>query len=490
MISIKGRPNMKNEYISKPESSWAKHKKVLLLLLIASCIISCLAFTNAAAASTEANANGDKPNGADLSKITDVFAPLVGISGSPLVALSFLSGAGSLLNSGKINFDRIPFAETLANLPIAHTGVFICMLLFALAKVILSTSSLSKVFSDATLGRLESIIGTACTVGGPLLMASTTSVIAAEVATLSIGGGATPVVLPMALSAAPTATVQVMEFSGAGMEGFLLTSAISFLASALAYIVYVVMKTAVKAVDVLAFLFSPRPGMTALFNTAKTIIVSAYTWIALTNPRVASIVGLIFLAIATLVFRKARRLELYYRRLYVVPFSRALFRRKAAIPLMPKRLPYGASKNFHSVDICVEGFFANKASRLYKRERCYFIRSEGKNHIFKKRLFGKTIKIEITGDVYIEKSYVIKKRKKGLALLKIFTDEALDKKSRRIYFFMRRDHQSNIAELIDRAGLIDYSLILDERERLKAEERALKAQQLKGAVKNKLLRRN
>jgi len=119
----------------------------------------------------------------------------------------------------------------------------------------------------------------------------------------------------------------------------------------------------------------------------------------------------------------------------------------------------------------------NKMTGLYKRERCYFIKSGEKNYIFKKRLFGKIIKIELSGEVYIEKLF---------RFVRVFTDEALHPNQRKTDIVMRREHSKNISTLITQAGLIDYNLLLEERRRKKAEEIALKAQQMKAQAAEKI----
>lgn len=121
----------------------------------------------------------------------------------------------------------------------------------------------------------------------------------------------------------------------------------------------------------------------------------------------------------------------------------------------------------------------NKAFGLYKRELCYFIRSGDANYIYKKRLFGKTIKIAVPDEAYIEKPFIFR-------FLRIFSDEALRANQRRVNLVVRREHGKDITEIIAKAGLIDYNALLEERRRKKAEELALKAQQMKEQAAEKL----
>jgi len=421
-----------------------EHKYVIVLLFIFSFFSTSFSGYNNASSSVFTNE--------EISNLGGAFAPLMGLSSSPFIALTILSGAGSLLNSGAINSVDIPYSEMLTQLPISTTGVFTFFLVITLAKFLLSLLGPTKILSDATLGKLENCVGIIASVGGTYILSSVTTVYAAETAGLGLGSNS--------------------------LESYIITHVISFFLSVLAYVVYIVMKTMILAIDILAFLFSPIPGSNAVFTITKHTIIGFYTWYTLVNPIAASIVGLVCLIIAFFVFRAARRLELYYRKIYLIPFFNALFRRDFTVPLVPKKLPYGVAKEFlNNIDICIEGFFMNKVSKFYKRELCYFVRSEGKNYLFKKRFLGKIIKIDITGDVYIEKCF---------RFIRIFTDEGLVMKSRNVCLVLRREHSKNKIELLEKAGLIDYNSILEERKRKKAAEIEEKARLMKEKAAEKI----
>jgi hypothetical protein len=136
-----------------------------------------------------------------------------------------------------------------------------------------------------------------------------------------------------------------------------------------------------------------------------------------------------------------------------------------------------AKEFLNNIDICIECFFMNRVSEFYKRELCYFIRSEDKNYLFKKRLLGKTIKIEISGDVYVEKCF---------RFIRIFTDEGLDMNSRNVCLVLRGEHSKNKIELSEKAELIDYNFLLEERRRKKAAENAEKTQLMKEKAAEKI----
>ena len=447
-----------------------------MLLLVFSCIATYLAYDQVAARGLAETTNAipsEVFSEDDVSMLSGAFAPLVGVGGSPFIVLTILSGAGSLLNSGRINPDSIPMANTLMQLPISHSSVFIALLIFTILKFILSMLSASKVFCDATVSKLENLTGTVCAVGGAFTVVLVTTEYASDIAMASMGSGFLGAGAGVGFGAGNSAGI------GVGLGAYILTNIVAFLLSTLTYFIYVVIKTMSVALDVLAFVFSPIPGATGLFNIVKHLFLGSFTWVALTYPTVSAVVAVILIIIACIVFRAAKRLELYYRRVYLVPFFNAIFRRGYKVPLLPKKLPRGVASEFINMELCIECFFMNRTTALYKRERCYFIRSEASNYIYKKRLLGKTIKIELFGDVFIEKPFIFR-------FLRIFSDESLPASRRRVNLVVRREHGQDILELIEKTGLIDYNAILEERRRKKAEERTLVAQRMKNQTSNSL----
>jgi len=119
----------------------------------------------------------------------------------------------------------------------------------------------------------------------------------------------------------------------------------------------------------------------------------------------------------------------------------------------------------------------NKTTALKKREHCYLIRSGEENFIFKKRFLGKKIKILLSEEAYIEKAF---------RFVRVFTDETLHVSQRETNLVIRREHRKNIQTIVEQAGLIDYNFILEERKRIKAEERAAKIKQMKDDAAEKI----
>ena len=429
--------------------------KLLIFILFFLYISSILAddFVNMYAISEISDTTSNGLPGSDLSYLGGVFSPLIGIGGSPFIALTMLSGAGSLLNSGKLNTEKIPLSDSLMSLPIANMGVFVILLIFTLIKFILSMMGASKMFYDVTFGKFEDLIGVVCSVGCAFLLSNNTSINPAEVTFVSTSN-----VIP---------------------NSILFMNVIAIVCAALSYLVYILMRTMIAALDVLAFLFSPIPGSSAFITILKHIIVSAYIWVSITNPAVSIVIGLILIIIACFVYKSAKRLELYYRKIYLIPFVNAIFRSRHIIPLIPKRMPRGVSDEFPKIDICIESFFMNRGLRLKKRELCYFIKSGDSNYIFKKRIFGKTIKIELPIDTFIEKPFIFR-------FLRIFTDEQLRDSQRSVSIVISREFGRNISEIIEKTGLIDYNVLLDKRRTEKTDEILLKTQQMKDKASSKI----
>ncbi|MCL2188884.1 MAG: hypothetical protein FWC16_08175 [Defluviitaleaceae bacterium] len=421
------------------QSLYSEHKKPVILLLILSCIITLLVFSNNVAygASSVPTAGTIQSNA--IANLGGAFSPLISMFSSPFLILTIFSGIGWGLNAGHISPDTFAVSSLLMEMPIAQLSAFSALLFLSATKLILSLFAFTKIFSDALLGKLEDYTGNALAIVGTFLVVTTATVYAAEVTTAGLGS--------------------------TNIFAMILTNLLAFLISALAYVVYIVIRTMIFALDVLAFLFSPIPFTSAFFNITKTLLLSAYAFISLASPIFASMIGLILLAIAFCVFKKARRLVMYYKRIYLIPFFNALFRRGYTVPIIAEKLPRGTQESFNDIELCLEVFFMNKTTILHKKEQCYLIRNDGKNYLFKKRWFGfgKTIIIEIEGEAYIEKCF---------RFIRIFTDENRYIGQRKIHLVLRREHAANIEEIVNIAEFIDYNALLEERKRIKAEEKA------------------
>jgi len=330
-------------------------------------------------------------------------------------------------------------------LPIAQTNIFIVLLAITLIKGALSLAGTTKIFCDVILGKIESVFGTISAILGAYFLTFATTAYASEI----------------------THTQGV----GSGIWTTVVTVIISFSLAILAYSVYFIMKTLVFALSILALLASPIFGFNAMFTIIKHIVIIAYTWYALVRPQISAIIGVLCLILAIMFFRWARRLILYYQKIYLIPLFNSIFRDDYRIPILPKRLPRGVIKKFEDIDICIETFFMNKTTVFYKREICYFIKSGNTNYLFKKRFFGKIICIKLDGDIYINKCF---------RFIRIFTDEDL----RKIHVVLSREHNKNKDILISKANLINYNIILEERRRMANEETARKIQAITDATKS------
>jgi len=364
-----------------------------------------------------------------LLTLSGAFAPLVAMSCSPFIALTTLSAFGNLLNAGVLNPENFPLAQALMPMTIAQIDMFVVLLIITSLKFMLSLLSSSKIVCDATLGRIESVVGTICTVLGAFLVTTATSVYAASIITSATGS--------------------------MGVLVYILTNIVAFVVAVLAYVVFFVIRTMIVALDALSILLVPIPGATGIFTVVSHITFGFYALLALTSPLVASVIGLCILAVAFAICGWANRIMLYYRRIYLVPFANALLRREIVLPLIPKRLPRGVATQFGDVEICLEGFCINASDGLRKRELCYFIRSQGVNYIFKRRFLGKRFLLNLSNDTYIERTF---------RFVRVFTD-ALPPRQRGTSIEIRREHTHNIEKLVSKAGLIDYNRMQEVRKR-------------------------
>jgi len=473
------------------------HKKNFIAIFILTFVITTYSFVSYGMAtsseidiaSTNTISSGNTEEKNIIESLGGAFAPYIAICQSPLIALTALSGFGSLINEidnpdSMLNSSRnasrndflpfnssvdsgyyqytdnlfdilrnAPLADTLKDMPLANPFIFFVLAGILFVKFALSVLKSSKVLCDATLGQLENWVGIAISTLGVFLIVPDIPVQAAELTASNPNG--------ILLFASPLTNSSIFVY--------LLSNIISFILAALSFIIYITMKTIIFALDILAFLFSRVPGMQAYFTTAKHFIIGIFTVAAVASPTRMAFFGIVILLIAFYLFERTRRLELYYRKIYIIPFYNAIFRRKLTIPIVPDNIPKSVEKEFNELEVCLEAFMMNKKNGFYKRELCYFIRDNDINYVFKKRLFKKMIKIELDMEPYVEKCF---------RFMRIFTDENLHISQRKISLVIRREHNKNIPELVETADLIDYNELVEERKREKAAEKALaKAEQ-------------
>lgn len=438
------------------KSFFLSHKRNFISIFILTFVLTTFTFSSYGMSNNADNITTNTTNEKailtteHINTLGGVFAPLIAISQSPFISLTVLSGIGNQINSKPDTiFANMPMADMVKELPIANSDVFWVLLVITVIKLLLSLFKGTKVLSDAILGKLENWGGTIASVLIPFFVLPDVPMQTAELVTVNLSG--------TLLFATPLLSTNIAVY--------LISNLISFIVSALSYVIYFTMKTMILAIDILAFLFSVIPGSQATFTVIKNVVVFAFTLIACADPYTSSFIGIVILLIAFYVFEKARRLEMYYRKIYIIPFYNAIFRRSLTIPIILEKMPRGVEKEFGEIEICLEAFMMNKKkSGFYKRELCYFIRDNDINYVFKKRLLRKTLKIELESEIYIEKCF---------QFMRIFTDENLHISQRKISLVLRREHNKNIPELIDTADLIDYNELLEEREQQKAAEKAL-----------------
>lgn len=373
--------------------------------------------------------------------LTGAFMPLVSMSGSPFLTLAILSSLGYFLKIGWIPADFFgnAISDSLIHLPIANLFVMILLLVLTALRILLGMIAGTKILSDALLGKIEKFVGT---------LSIVVFVFLRVLATLEKGSTSTNGI--------------VLQTQNTG--GYLMAVLLSVLISALAYLMYLVMRTTVSALDGLSLILAPIPGATAFFTIVKNAISLCYIGLAIVSPKVALAIGLFFLVIAVLVFRIARRMEKYYRSIYLTPLLRKIFNRPCRVGLMPEKLPSHARKEFSHIKLFLPVFVVNKNKelKLKKREKYTLVWADGKGWLYRRFLLKKR-KIEIEGSIYIEKCF---------RFIRIFTQEELPLSQRRFSLLTSVEYAEWIPQILEETGMMDYQVIKEEIKRRKEEQRA------------------
>ncbi|MCL2575970.1 MAG: hypothetical protein FWE33_06010 [Defluviitaleaceae bacterium] len=253
-----------------------------------------------------------------IENIIENFSQIISAGVDPLATLALLVFSGDLNNW--------------------ITVVLVCLVA---AKILLNLFRTTKVVCDATLGKIEYILGIATVLWITLFH-----------------------LLYQTYEQTDTAfNVTVLAANG--------------LPAVFGTVSFAAVRTLMKGVEASSFIFALIPGTFAIGQIGKYIMTIGYVILAFVFPVVAAIIGVFILVAAVVLFFPARRLGVYFRRIYISSLLRSIFaRNKPFLPVMLK-IPKYIRKNYQNITFCQEAFVMRGVEKLPKRQRIYIICNDG-----------------------------------------------------------------------------------------------------------------
>lgn len=279
-----------------------------------------------------------------MSMLSGIFAPVVAMSASPFITLTVLSGVGIALNNGWIPTYDIVISHELMALPIATPTFFFIILFITVLKYGMELTHITRAICEVTLGKIEGYIG--------------------QIAVVIISFLATTVTT--------TYITEYTEYIPSRNPFYVYI--IAFISSAIFWLFYTVLRTVIKALDsiYITISFLPIPFLSLIISNIKNMAIFIYVFITLANPHVANIIGLFLLFICVLVFSKMKKLNMYFRAIYINPLLRKIFRKSQRTH--PRRIPLALRELSAGSEFCIDCYDSRRHSRywLVKKDELNF----------------------------------------------------------------------------------------------------------------------
>ncbi|MCL2754842.1 MAG: hypothetical protein FWD35_03865 [Oscillospiraceae bacterium] len=378
----------------------ANIKKAAVILLLLCIVMSCMVvmrvnakeeispegglcpsvgriLTTTNATPVEYNTMGGVPDvSTDLNAVFNSMLVLSGfeqisqISADPAISVAVLSVVGLLQNSDGIDLGDSNFVNRAASLPTAGIVLAILTSLLALARIILPLFPPTDTAYIAFLKPVEKILGMVT-----LVLLSFDPI---------YGNTAESTELLVSLSSATsndTIKIAVM-------------TAIGFGSATISLGIFAIIQNFLKGIDAAIFLiFALILPLFPFVRLGQFGLIILYIALCIFLAPVAIVIGIAWLIIATLLFRYMKRLERYFKQIYVKPFMNStykwLFKKDPEFPIIiKKRLPKFVAETFPSMRICQEAFILKGIAPLPARERVYLVQdSAGETHICRRKWY-------------------------------------------------------------------------------------------------------
>ena len=392
-------------------------------------------------------------------KIGGTTSGLVSISTSPVMALTILSLTGALQGS---NIDgeskemkalislSHKFPVDLSKLPFASFDTFRVLFAIALLLFILRILPYTKIFTFATIDKFEKMTGQVISFLLVSVMTSSTAVFAAT-------------------------SVSSAQNTETTLWSVALTTALSVIFSIAAGVIYYFIKTVCVGLEILAFIASPIPFLSGIFESLKASLAIVFTLLPFFSPVTSLIISLFIIFLSIYLFNKMNTLVIYFKYIYIKPFWNAFFHKRKIFPLAHNKLPEKISNNFVHIEIAVPVFPLKKIGKIKKKALCWLVFDGDKSYICKNYLLKKPLCLPFQDLLEGDNLYM----QKAFRFLRIFSDENIIDSHKRLLLVLSREYDNQIDDIVDITGFEDYrKLEVRRKEERKMAKENLKRQKL------------
>ena len=282
--------------------------------------------------------------------VTEVLGPLAPVAMSPFFALTFMSGASLMADTGllpdAISKNALLGAGSPLNNGLVFTGLLALTIVTALPKLTKVTKPLAQ-----AIDQVEAHSGIVALLAVQAL------------SRINLGDDPTQASAP----------VVVIE---AGLVSFTLSTALMVFSAINIFVV-----NTVKFFFEMMIFLSPFPTVDAIFEAANKAAAAGLMAVYIWSPWVATVINLVIFAISLLIFAWVRRRAGYLRAIFGDPilgwFAQCVFGRPAPT-LTSTRLTGSLAALFPKPTVVLKAFSAKRFGGLRMKTRGFLVQHEGK----------------------------------------------------------------------------------------------------------------
>ena len=302
--------------------------------------------------------------------VTEVLGPLAPIALSPFFALTCLSGASLLAETGVLPENALLSGNSVLSNGLVFFGLLVLTVVTTLPKLTKVTKPLAQA--------IDQVEGYSGIIAVLLVQAA---------ASFGGGGGGQEVVYQAGIFSVTLST---------------LLMAVS--------VVNIFVINTVKFFFEMMVLLSPFPAVDAAFEAANKAFAAALLGIYAYSPALATLLNFIIFGISLLMFGWVFRRTVYYKAIFGDPllgvFSESIFRRKRLGP-MSTRAPTSVLEGVSSPTLIMKVFPVSSIDNIKRKSRCYLVAGEGRVQVARPRFLRSPViaKIDAT-DASIDKGFL------------------------------------------------------------------------------------
>jgi len=302
--------------------------------------------------------------------VTEVLGPLAPIALSPFFALTCLSGASLLAETGILPENALLSGNSVLSNGLVFLGLLGLTVVTALPKLTKVTKPLAQA--------IDQVEGYSGIIAVLLVQAA---------ASFGSAGGGQEVVYQAGIFSVTLST---------------LLMAVS--------VVNIFVINTVKFFFEMMVLLSPFPVVDAAFEAANKAFAAALLGIYAYNPTLATMLNFIIFGICLLMFGWVFRRTVYYKAILGDPIlgalSETIFRRRRLGP-MSTRAPTSVLEGVSSPILVMKVFPVSSIDTIKQKARCYLVAGEGRVQVARPRFLRNPIIVKIdTGNATIDKGFL------------------------------------------------------------------------------------